>query len=232
MSKKIIFAVEDEPDILELLRFNLKQEGYEVYSFSKGETMLEKLNHTQPDLLLLDIMLPGMDGFEICKTIRRKYDFPILFISARQEEIDKILGLELGADDYITKPFSVRELMARIKVRLRVPRNTETQKSVLVRGPFEINPFALQILVKGIPLDLTKNEFNLLKYFLENPKRVFTRNQLLEAVWQEEFEGYERAVDGTIKRLRKKITAILLKDPIKTMRGFGYQFEWESPKKS
>jgi DNA-binding response OmpR family regulator len=230
MTKKIIFIVEDEPDILELLRFNLKQEGYEVYSFSKGETMLERLSSTQPDLLLLDIMLPGMDGFEICKAIRKKHNFPILFISAKQEEIDKILGLELGADDYITKPFSIRELLARIKVRLRSPKINESQKPALVRGPFEINLFSLQILVEGKSLDLTKNEFNLLKHFLENPKRVFTRGQLLQAVWQEEFEGYERAVDGTIKRLRKKITAILSKDPIKTMRGFGYQFELENTK--
>jgi two-component system response regulator VicR len=224
MSKKIIFAVEDEPDILELLRFNLKQEGYETFTFSKGETMLNKLASTQPDLLLLDIMLPGMDGFEICKTIRRKYNFPILFISAKQEELDKILGLELGADDYITKPFSIRELLARIKVRLRENTIQGIAPTPIVKGPFEINKHTFQISIRGTALELTKNEFQLLKYFIENAERVFTREQLLQAVWSDPLDGYERAVDGAIKRLRKKLGEHGLEDCIQTARGFGYRF--------
>lgn len=226
----LIYLVEDDLDIQELIVFHLKKEGYQAEIFSDGHELIEKIKQIPPDFLVLDIMLPGLDGFEICRRVRQNFgDFPILFLSARQTEADKILGFELGADDYLTKPFSMKELMARIRVRLQKKPKAVSEfiKKTVQYGDFEWDQYQLKILLLGNNIELTGNEYRLLAFFLANPGRVFTRDQLLERVWQNEFDGFDRAVDGAIKRLRKKLEPFSRKEYILTLRGFGYQFKSE-----
>ncbi len=232
MDKKKILVVDDERAIGDILKINLEKEGYAVLVAMDGEEGANLALSENPDLVLLDVMLPKMDGFEVCKKIRRESEVPIVMLTARTEEIDKILGLELGADDYVTKPFSVRELMARVKANLRrtvVKENVpDTEENTIKIGEITINTASYELRKAGKPIELTLREFELVKYLAEAPNRIFSREILLEKVWGYEYYGDMRTVDVTVRRLREKIED----DPgepryIMTRRGVGYYFAKE-----
>ena len=232
MDKNKILVVDDERAIGDILRINLEKEGYAVAVATDGEEGARMALSLNPDLVLLDVMLPKMDGFEVCKKIRRESEVPIVMLTARTEEIDKILGLELGADDYVTKPFSVRELMARVKANLRrtvVKENVpDTAENTITIGEITINTASYELRKSGKPIELTLREFELVKYLAESPNRIFSREILLEKVWGYEYYGDMRTVDVTVRRLREKIED----DPgepryIMTRRGVGYYFSKE-----
>ncbi len=229
MDKKKILVVDDEAAIGDILKINLEREGYEVTVAMDGEAGAALGLALNPDLILLDVMLPKMDGFEVCKKIRRTSEVPIVMLTARTEEIDKILGLELGADDYVTKPFSVRELIARVKANLRrtVVKDSipDTEENTIKIGEITINTASYELRKDGKPIELTLREFELVKYLAESPNRIFSRETLLEKVWGYEYYGDMRTVDVTVRRLREKIED----DPgepryIMTRRGVGYYF--------
>ncbi len=228
MSKKILI-VEDEKSISDIIKFNLEKEGYETLTAYDGEDGLAKALGEKPDLVLLDVMLPKMDGFAVCKKIRETSLVPVIMVTAKEEEIDKVLGLELGADDYITKPFSMRELMARIKANIRRTDFSELAKDkpsdVQVFGNLEVDMNRFEVRKDGTPLELTQREFELLKYLAVSEGRVFSREQLLEEVWGYEYYGDIRTVDVTVRRLREKLEDDS-SDPkyIMTKRGIGYYF--------
>lgn len=229
-----IAIIEDEQAISDMIKYNLEREGYEVYTAYDGEEGL-KLIETQPlDLILLDIMLPNIDGLDICKRVRQKYNLPIIILSAKADEFDKVLALELGADDYVTKPFSMREVIARIKARLRKPQTEiitapevkETPTDQLKEGNLEMDIKKYEVSKNGKLLELTLREFELLKYLWQSKGHVFTREELLTEVWGYEYFGDVRTVDVTVRRLREKIED----DPSKakyvlTKRGVGYYFK-------
>lgn len=228
MSKKIL-VVDDEKSIVDILKLNLQNEGYTVYEAYDGEEAVMKASAIEPDLILLDVMLPKLDGFSVCKKIRETSSVPILMITAREEEVDKVLGLELGADDYITKPFSVRELLARIKANMRrleqdnTPR-TENNDIVNV-GRFTLDCNRYELYKNGELIDLTVREFELIKFLSAQPNKIYSRKSLLEYVWDYEYYGDVRTVDVTVRRVREKIED----DPsqprhIMTKRGVGYYF--------
>lgn len=229
MDRKIL-VIDDEKPIVEILKFNLKKDCYEVIEAFDGEEGLNKALTESPDLILLDVMLPKMDGFEVCKKIREKHTTPIIMLTAREEEVDKVLGLELGADDYITKPFSVRELLARVKANLRrqIPESVKEKDDLtklLAFGKLTINEDRYEVKKDGSIIDLTLREFELLKFLAALPEKIFSRENLLEKVWGYEYYGDVRTVDVTIRRLREKIED----DPsepiyIMTKRGVGYYF--------
>ena len=223
-----ILIIEDDRDIAELVKYNLEKSGFEVHAHSDGRQILSLLRHVQPHLVILDVMLPEMDGFELCKQIRREPQgqrIPILFLTAKVEEFDKILGLELGADDYITKPFSPRELVARVRAHLRRVENVAAPQLVS-RGPIVLNRQECTVHVEGARVELSATEFKLLEYFMSHPNRVFSRDHLLDAVWGTEAFVTPRTVDVHIRRLREKIERDSEKPShIKTVRGFGYKFE-------
>lgn len=216
-SQKTVLVVDDEKPIVDILVYNLKKEGYNTLEANDGEEAVNIIIEKKPDLVLLDIMLPKMDGLSVCKKIRHNYNIPIIMISARDEEIDKILGLELGADDYITKPFSVRELIARVKANLRkndgdykiaLPDEEKekniTQNEISV-GDLYIDLDKFEVKVRGNVIDLTLREFEVLKYLAQQPGQVVTRETLLEKVWGYEYYGDIRTVDVTVRRIREKI---------------------------
>ena len=227
---KKILVIEDEHSISDIIKFNLKKEGYEVETAYDGKDGLEKALSWEPSLILLDIMLPLMDGFEVCKKVREKSSVPILMLTAKEEEVDKVLGLELGADDYITKPFGMRELIARIRANIRRTEQTvsgeEAPAEVKSFGNIEVDMSRYEVRKNGEVLDLTLREFELLKYLAEREDKVFSREQLLEEVWGYEYFGDIRTVDVTVRRLREKLED----DPsepkyIVTKRGIGYCFK-------
>ncbi|MGG4011491.1 response regulator YycF [Bacillus smithii] len=228
MQKKIL-VVDDEKPIADILEFNLKKEGYEVHCAYDGETAMQMVEDIQPDIILLDIMLPGRDGIEVCREVRKKYEMPIIMLTAKDSEIDKVLGLELGADDYVTKPFSTRELLARVKANLRRHQNVSTQSneeennSEITIGPLVIHPDAYVVSKRGETIELTHREFELLHYLAKHIGQVMTREHLLQTVWGYDYYGDVRTVDVTIRRLREKIED----NPshptwIVTRRGVGY----------
>ena len=233
--KHTVLIVEDEKNIVDILRFNLQKEGYETLEAFDGISGLQLALESRPDLILLDLMLPGLSGFEVCKTIRDKGEnTPVLIITAREAETDKILGLDLGADDYITKPFSVRELMARVKANIRrTDRMTRMANGMMdsrmEMGRLSIDRGAGLATKDGENLELTQREFELLTYLASNAGKVFSRQELMERVWN--YEGYlgdVRGVDVAIRRLREKVED----DPaqpryIITRRGVGYLFQKE-----
>ncbi len=230
MDKKIL-VVEDEKAIADILDFNLRKEGYTVVCAYDGEDGLSLALADKPDLILLDVMLPKLDGFEVCKAVRKTSNVPIIMLTAREEEVDKILGLELGADDYITKPFSMRELMARIKANVRrsvaTPAEVEDtgDENRLVFGNIVINLKSLDVKKNGEKLELTPREFDLIKFLATQPNQVFSREELMEHVWKYDYYGDLRTVDVTVRRLREKLED----DPanpvrIVTRRGAGYMF--------
>lgn len=212
-NKKTILVVDDEKNIIDILVYNLKKEGYNTLEATDGEMGLNIALEERPDLILLDVMLPKMDGLTICKRVKQVYNVPILMISAKDEEVDKIVGLELGADDYITKPFSVRELMARVKANLRKiedereQRNKEenNKSNKIVVGDLELDLEKVEVKVKGQVKALTPKEFELVKYLAMQPGVPVTREVLLEKVWNYEYYGDIRTVDVTVCRIREKL---------------------------
>ncbi|WP_322907133.1 response regulator YycF [Paenibacillus campi] len=236
-----ILVVDDEQPIADILKFNLEKEGYEVICAFDGISAVEQAFAEEPDLILLDLMLPGKDGMDVCREVRTRLDMPIIMLTAKDAEIDKVLGLELGADDYVTKPFSTRELLARVKAHMRrrqkqptvtaavvVPTVDEPKNGLALFGLF-IDTDMYMVYKDGEPLDLTHREYELVYYMAKNAGRVMTREHLLQAVWGFEYFGDVRTVDVTIRRLREKIED----DPSKpeyilTRRGLGYMMR--SPK--
>ena len=211
-NKKTILVVDDEKPIIDILVYNLKREGYNTLEATDGEMGLNIALEQKPNLILLDVMLPKMDGLTVCKKIKQVSNVPILMLSARDEEIDKIIGLELGADDYITKPFSVRELMARVKANLRKleeeKQNKEeetNQNTKIVVGDIELDLEKVEVKVKGEVKSLTPKEFELIKYLAMQPGVPITREKLLEKVWNYEYYGDIRTVDVTVCRIREKL---------------------------
>ncbi len=230
MEKKVLI-VDDEKPIVEILKINLQKEGYVVFEAYDGEEAVSKAMTINPDLILLDVMLPKLDGFSVCKKIREKSSVPILMLTAREEELDKILGLELGADDYITKPFSIRELMARVKANMRrteviLEDKKERADDELVIGKFRLDFNRYELYKNEKLIELTIREFDLIKFLASRPNKVFSRQSLLESVWDYEYYGDVRTVDVTVRRLREKVED----DPseptiIMTKRGVGYYFQ-------
>ncbi len=229
--QKTILIVDDEKPIVDILVYNLQKEGYKTLEANDGITAVDIALEKKPDLILLDIMLPGMDGLSVCKKIRNTLNVPILMLTAKDEEIDKILGLELGADDYVTKPFSVRELMARIKANLRKveANNSETSKKEekelhqIIIGDLKIDLDKFEVKLKGEVVDLTLREFEVLKYLASQPGQVVTREVLLEKVWGYEYYGDIRTVDVTVRRIREKIEKdTSVPKYLITKRGVGY----------
>jgi len=210
-NKKTILVVDDEKPIIDILVYNLKKEGYNTLEATDGEMGLNVALEERPDLILLDVMLPRIDGLTVCKRIKQTYNVPILMISAKDEEIDKIVGLELGADDYITKPFSVRELMARVKANLRkVEEKAENKQensknNKIVVGDLELDLEKVEVRVKGQVKALTPKEFELVKFLAMQPGVPVTREVLLEKVWNYEYYGDIRTVDVTVCRIREKL---------------------------
>lgn len=226
--QKLILIVDDERPIVDILKFNLEKNGYKTIEALDGNEGLRLALSKEPDMVLLDVMLPGMDGFGVCRKIREKSSVPIIMLTARDEEVDKVLGLELGADDYITKPFSVRELLARVKANLR--RHTdegETEAGDILRiGNLSIDCGRYEVVKDETVIDLTLREFELLKFLAEQQGKIFSRETLLEKVWRYDYYGDIRTVDVTVRRLREKIED----DPanpsyIITKRGVGYYFK-------
>jgi two-component system response regulator BaeR len=224
MSAQHILVVEDEIKIAGLIEDYLKSAGFNVTVLDRGDGVVDQVRKKQPDLILLDIMLPGMEGTDVCRAIRTFSQVPIIMLTARVEEIDRVLGLELGADDYICKPFSPREVLARVKAVLRRTRHHVTA-STLTAGPLHLDLSAHSAAVRGRLLELTPSEFGLLKILMAQPGRVFSRSELLDQVQGYTYEGYDRTIDTHIKNLRKKITAELPgEDIIRTVYGVGYKF--------
>jgi len=229
--ERTILVVDDEEPIVDILRFNLKKEGYKVLEAYDGEEAVRIAFESNPDLILLDVMLPKMDGFTVCRKLRERLSTPILMITAREEEVDKVLGLALGADDYITKPFSIRELMARVQANLRrgatdfTYLNLSADTTSIKHGNIDINIERYEVKKGGKVIDLTLREFELLKFLALQPEKIFSREALLEKVWGYEYYGDVRTVDVTVRRLREKIED----DPsnptyVVTRRSVGYFF--------
>ncbi|MCI0131078.1 MULTISPECIES: response regulator YycF [unclassified Vagococcus] len=207
---KKILVVDDEKPISDIVKFNLTKEGYEVFTAFDGEEAVEMVDEVNPDLIILDLMLPKKDGLEVCRDVRKKYDTPIIMVTAKDSEIDKVLGLELGADDYVTKPFSNRELVARVKANLRRHGNTtskteEAPSNELTIGALTIHPDAYVVSKRGETIELTHREFELLHYLAKHIGQVMTREHLLQTVWGYDYFGDVRTVDVTVRRLREKI---------------------------
>lgn len=225
-----VLVVEDEPSISDNLSFGLKREGFASVVVSTGIEAIEELRENEFSLVVLDVGLPDTTGFEVCKEIRSFSQVPIIFLTARNEEIDRILGLEIGGDDYVCKPFSVRELVARVRVILRRGRGEvatpSTSKGGKSYGVFSIDTERYQISLSGEPLNLTRYEYRMLNVFLERPSRVLTREQLMYQVWEEPEASGERTVDAHVKSLRAKIREVSPdREYIKTHRGVGYSME-------
>jgi DNA-binding response OmpR family regulator len=234
MSEKVLI-VEDEPTLLDTLEYNLTRQGYEICTAADGPTALEVARREQPDLIILDIMLPGLDGLEVCRILRQEMIVPVLMLTARDEEVDKIVGLEVGADDYMTKPFSMRELLARVKAmlrRVRLMREELAEEEMppsaekLTVGDLVIDLTRHEVLYQGEPLSLKPKEYELLAFLVRNRGIVLSRDTILERVWGWDYSGGSRTVDVHVRWLRAKIEP----DPssptrIVTVRGAGYRFE-------
>lgn len=227
MALEKILIVDDDVNICELLRIYLEKEGYTVILAHDGEKGIEKFNATKPDVILLDIMLPVMDGWQVCREIRKKSNVPILMVTAKSETFDKVLGLELGADDYIVKPFDAKEVVARIKAVYRRAGQAapEVEAKEVSYDKLQVNMTRYELKVDGKVLDTPPKELELLFYLASNPNRVYTRDQLLDEVWGFEYYGDSRTIDVHIKRLREKLEGVSDKWVLKTVWGVGYKFE-------
>ena len=224
MSQKVL-VVEDDINIAELLRLYLQKDGFEVSHAADGGKAVEMAKEIQPDLVLLDIMLPVMDGWQVCRELRKTMKMPIIMLTAKGETEDKVSGLEMGADDYIVKPFEMKELMARINAVLRRSEIPDDTKKKLVFDKLEINLDSYELLVDGKKVDTPPKELELLYHLAATPNRVYTRNQLLDEVWGFDYFGDSRTVDVHIKRLREKIENVSDQWELKTVWGVGYKFE-------
>ncbi len=216
-----ILVIDDELNILELVKLYLGREGYQVEAAPSGTEGLSRFQQINPDLVVLDVMLPGMDGFEVCRQIRAKSNVPVLMLTARREDVDKIIGLEMGADDYLTKPFNPRELIARIKAILRRSQSGPKARDVVRLGKLCGDLSAHELSIDGKPLSLRTKEFALLATFAQNPGTLLSREKLLEMVWGFEYYGETRTVDVHVNRLREKLAGSGLN--IETVRGIGYK---------
>lgn len=225
MSARIL-VVDDEPPIVDMLSYNLQRANYEVITAHDGEEALVKARQEQPDLIILDLMLPRVDGLEVCRALRRERDVPIIMLTARDSEVDRVVGLELGADDYVVKPFSVRELMARVKSVLRraMPRPVEGPQDIVRVGTLTVDAARREVRLYGFEPELTALEFDLLHTLARHEGQVLSREQLLTQVWGYDYYGDLRVVDAAIKRLRAKLRqAAPDKELINTVRGVGYK---------
>jgi DNA-binding response OmpR family regulator len=224
---KTILVVDDEPTLAATVRYNLEQGGYQVITAADGESGLSLARSERPDTIVLDLMLPGLDGLEVCRILRRESSVPILMLTARGEETDRVVGLELGADDYLTKPFSMRELLARVRALLRRSEMaTQADGEVVTSGDLEVDVARHQVRRSGAEVALKPKEFELLAFLMRNRRRVFTREQLLNQIWGYEFAGDTRTVDVHVSWLRQKVE----ENPqhparIVTVRGIGYRFD-------
>lgn len=223
MAGEHILIVEDETKIADLLKDYLDSAGFRTTCISRGDEAIERIKSTAPALVLLDLMLPGMDGMAVCREARRFSDIPIIMVTAKVDEVERLVGLEIGADDYICKPFSPREVVARVKAVLRRARPDEAPRR-LIAGPIILDEDTRQAMVDGNPISLTPSEFGLLNVLIAFPGRVFSRGELLDRVQGYRFEGYDRTIDSHVKNLRKKIAERLPgKEIIQTIYGMGYK---------
>lgn len=218
-----VLVVEDEEDISEIISYNLSEEGFIVTKSDNGLDAWNKIQKNLPDLIILDIMIPGINGLDLCKKIKSIYDVPVIMVTAKAQDIDAILGLEIGADDYVRKPFSPRELTARVKVVLRRKLSEKEDSGTITIGSITMNKTAHKVIVNQQEIDLTLIEYKLLKLFMENPNVAFTRDKLLDRVWGREVYVSDRTVDVNIKRLREKLNEE--KYRLETVRGVGYRFK-------
>ena len=229
MATAKILIADDDKNICELLKMYLEKEDYEVVTAGNGEEAIAKFDSENPDLILLDVMMPKLDGWQVCRELRKKSECPIIMITAKGETFDKVLGLELGADDYVTKPFDAKEVMARIKAVLRRTKGdgeaSGTVKKVVVYDKLEINIENYEMKVNGVVVDTPPKELELIYHFASNPNRVYTRDQLLDEVWGFDYYGDSRTVDVHVKRLREKLEGVSDKWSLKTVWGVGYKFE-------
>ncbi len=226
---KKILVVDDEPKIIQLTQDYLENAGFSVLSAGDGERALSVIHADQPDLVVLDLGLPGMDGLDICRSIRKTSNLPIIMLTARDEEADKIVGLELGADDYVTKPFSPKELVARVRSVLRRSELAQEAREVVRVGDVTLDIPRMRVTVGDDEIELTATEFHLLQALASQPGRIFTRSQLLNAVHGVAIESYERAIDAHIKNIRRKIEPVSHEPRyIQTVYGVGYRFSDEA----
>lgn len=224
--KTRVLVVDDDVNICELLKLYIEREGYEVYEAHSGKKALELFREVTPDIVLLDLMIPDMDGFQVCRDIRKVSDIPVIMITAKDETFDKVLGLELGADDYIVKPFEPKEVIARLKAVLRrYDRKDSNVSQEVVYPNLVVNLSTYTAKTAGQDIELTPKELELLYFLASKPNKVFTREQILEQVWGYDFLGDSRTVDVHVKRLREKIELDNSKWQIKTVWGVGYKFE-------
>jgi len=224
-----VLIVDDDSNICELLRLYLEKDGYETIVAYDGEQAIKKYEQVNPDLILLDIMLPKLDGWQVCREIRKKSQVPIIMLTAKGETFDKILGLELGADDYVSKPFDTKEVMARVKAVLRrsMPEDVSAEK-VVTFDKLKINLTNYELIVNGTQIDTPPKELELIFHLASNPNRVYTRDQLLDEVWGFDYYGDSRTVDVHVKRLREKLEGVSSMWSLKTVWGVGYKFELKS----
>ena len=221
-----VLVVDDDPGIVKLVRAYLEQAGFAVLTASDGKRAMQIARNDKPDLVILDLMLPEMDGWDVCRALRKESDVPIIMLTARVEESDKLIGLELGADDYVTKPFSPRELVARVRSVLRRAEGRPPVPERFSHGDITVDLSRHEVEVRGQTIELTPTEFDLLATLMEDPGRAFTRSQLLESVQGYAYDGYERTIDVHIKNLRQKIEEDAGNPQlIKTIYGIGYKFE-------
>ncbi|MEG0692328.1 MAG: response regulator transcription factor [Oscillospiraceae bacterium] len=227
MSLEKILVVDDDKNICELLRLYLEKEGYSVIMCHDGQEAVVKFNALNPDMILLDIMLPSLDGWQVCREIRKKSNVPIIMLTAKGETFDKVLGLELGADDYVVKPFDTKEIVARIKAVLRrISQTAQTEEAKeVVYDKLVVNMTRYELKVSGKVVDTPPKELELLFHLASNPNRVYTRDQLLDEVWGFEYYGDSRTIDVHVKRLREKLENVSDKWALKTVWGVGYKFE-------
>jgi two-component system alkaline phosphatase synthesis response regulator PhoP len=222
---ELILVVDDEPKIVKQARDYLEQSGYRVLEAGDGTTAMAQARHERPDLVVLDLNLPGMDGLDVCRALRRESDVPIIMLTARVDETDRLIGLELGADDYITKPFSPRELVARVRAVLRRVQGGVRQPGLIRAGDLQIDLHGYRVSRGGEPIHLTRSEFNLLAVLAQHPGQTFSRAQLLDRVHGVAYEGFDRSIDAHVKNLRRKLEP----DPaepqyVLTVYGIGYRF--------
>ena len=229
MPQYSVLLVDDDVKLVRLLQSYFEKEGFLIYTAHDGLDALQIVRQRKPNIVVLDLMLPGLDGLEVCRTVRKDNDVPILMLTARDEETDRLIGLEIGADDYVAKPFSPRELIARIRAILKRTRSNPPHQpasaTMLCYADFRWNKDGANIEYRGQLLDLTRYEYLILGVLLEAPKRVFNREQIMQRVWNDPAASLERSVDTHIKTLRAKLRAVHDSDPIRTHRGLGYSLE-------